>query len=439
MEENNEIPTELGIEKIIEDIHDNKCILLLGPLMLAEYNGDINPLYRIFCDRLVKELEPANIVVQPEAKSNPYYILTKYNSFVGGRTNLEKKIKGFSDVFLKGSSAAYDSLSKLPFNTIINFGHDRMMQNALNKNGYEFSDKYYNYRATNKQQIEGLDDKLQLVYNLLGSVNDFNSQVLTEEDQLLFMKKIVSENTTVPDNVLSRLKEYPGENKSYIFLGFNFNEWPFRFLLDVLQLPKTKRSASPNMPGQTIALMTKEFYEERFGLNFIDLGPEAFAEKLVALYTDKYKSDSHKVGFISYHDEDANIFSQFVKHLDNSKLGKRIKFWNKGQIVAGDNKENVLHNHLQEATVFIPLLSNSYLSDNQLTAQVRFMLSKQDTLIFPILVSGCDYQTAFEDIVFRSSLILPNGEDKFLLNALEDNLPHDVFLNIIKKINSKIR
>src|SRR6187200_349465 len=108
MEEVNEIPKEIYIEKIIDDIHDNKCILFLGPLMLAEYNGDINPLSRIFCDRLIKELEPANIAIEQEAKSNSYYILTKYNAFVGGRTNLEKKIKNYSDVFLRGSSNGYD-------------------------------------------------------------------------------------------------------------------------------------------------------------------------------------------------------------------------------------------------------------------------------------------------------------------------------------------
>ncbi len=436
MDDLEKILDEIGLGKMADDIHNNKCNLFLGPLMRAEYKGKVSPLSKIFCEQLLEELESANISFHQEAKLNPYYIVTKYNTYVGGRTNLEKRLKSHLDVFIKATSSAYDSLSRLPFNTIINFGYDRMMQNVLNKNGYEFSDKYYDYNGTYNQYLEGVDDNLQLVYNLLGSVNDFHSQVLTEEDQLRFMRKIVS-GPKIPDNVLSRLKEDPNDSKSYIFLGFNFEEWPFRFLLDVLQLPKTKRSASPSLPDYNIAFITKEFYQEKFGLNFVDLDPETFAGKLVNAYTEKYGIDKYKKAFISFHTSDAGTFEKFSTHLNNSKLGKRIKFWSKDQTIAGDNRKDILEQHIRESTVYIPLISSRFLYDSLLSAELKTMLDKENVLIFPIIVSNCDYQE-FEDLIFKSSLILP-GDNKVLINTTETELSDDVFLKMIKKINSKIR
>jgi hypothetical protein len=437
MEEVQQILNDIGIEKIVDDIHNNKCILFLGPLMKAEYKGKVNPLSKIFCEQLLEDLKPANISFQEEARQNPFYVLAKYTTYVGGKTNLQKKLKTHLDIFIKASSSVYDSLSTLPFNTIINFGSDRMMQNALNKNGYEFSDKYYDYNGAYSQYLEGVDDNLQLVYNLLGSVNDFHSQVLTEEDQLLFMRKIVS-GPKLPDNILSRLKDNPDDSKSYIFLGFSFEEWPFRFFLDVLQLPKTKHSASPKLPDYNIAFMTREFYQDRFGLNFVDLDPETFASKLVDAYTTKYNANNHKTGFIAYHDSDDSTFKRFSTHLNNSKLGRRIKFWSKEQIIAGDHKEKVIQQCMQEATVFIPLLSSRFLYDPQLTEQLRTMLQSENALIFPVIISNCDYASEFSDIIFRSSLILP-GDDKVLVNTSETEPSDQIFLTMIKKINSKIR
>lgn len=428
----------IEIEKIVDDIHNNKCILFLGPLMKAEYKGKVSPLVEIFCEQLLKEFTIENVTLNQGTKLNPYYVVTKYSTYVGGRTNLENKLKSHLDVFIKGSSTVYDALSKLPFNTIINFGSDRMMQNALNKNGYEFSDKYYNYNGKYEQYIY-VDENMLLVYNLLGSVNDIDSQVLTEDDQLMFMKNIVR-GPNLPDDLLSRMIENRNDSKSYIFLGFNFEEWPFRFLLDVLQLPKTKRSASANLPGYNIAFMTKEFYQDKFGLNFVELDPETFANKLIEVYKNKYSIDDYKNGFISYHDDDADKFKKFSTHLNNSKLGRRIKFWSKDQMIVGDNKEKALQEHFDASNVFIPLISSSFLYDVHLTEQVKMMLEREGALVFPIIISHCDYISEFEDILFKSKLILPGpGDEDVLADSTGRESSDDIYLTMIKKINSKIR
>jgi hypothetical protein len=425
-----------SLNKILDDIHNNKCILFLGPLMpSAEHKGRVRPLMEVYSDRLIEDLAPVTTDLGEEVKTNPYFLYTKYSTVAGGRSNLEKKIKTYHGEYVNNIPVVYDELAKLPFNTIINFGCDRTIQNALNRQGHEFSDKYYNYKGNYQQYLEGLDDNLQLVYNLLGTISDINSQVLTEDDQLLFMRNIVG-GPKLPDNVLSRIKD-PDNAKSYLFLGFNFEEWPFRFLLDVLQLPKTKSSASSQLANHNIALMTREFYYEKFGLNFIDLDPDKFAVDLVEAYGQRHDMGRHVNGYLAYHDYDEPTFKQFKEYLKNSKLGKRIVFWSRDEILTGDITNETLQDHLEASTVFIAFISMQFLNDQALANQLRTMLAREDILIFPIIVSNCDFETDFPSIKLRSSIILP-GEDKVLINSIQPVSAAD-YVSMTKIINSKIR
>ncbi|MEP7251906.1 MAG: SIR2 family protein [Ginsengibacter sp.] len=425
------------IQKILEDINNNKCILFIGPLMTTLKNkGKRKSLTEIYCEHILENFKEDAIIFDDAAKRNPYFLTTKYISRINGRANFEKELKQNFDSLYNRSSSIYFLLSKLPFNTIINFGADRMMQNALGRNGFEFSDEYYDYNGKYQQYIEGLDSNLQLVYNLLGSVKYPQSQVLTEDDHLQFVKRVVS-GPKLPDNVLSRIKDDQGESKSYLFLGFNFEEWPFRFLLDVLQLPKAKNSATPKLPGYNIGLMTQEFYKEKFGLKFINEDPEEFAKTLINEYFKIYKQDKHSKGFIIYHDYDKSTLEEFNEYLERSKLRKRIEFWWADKILPGDVKSEDVMKHFDEATIYIPLISNKFLNDPGLSNQLKQALKKSGALIFPIIVSSCDYETDFPELGYKSALILP-GNDKTLITAMATPSAED-YLLMIKKINSKIR
>lgn len=430
------------IRKILEDINNNKCILFLGPLMTTVKNkGKRKSLTEIYCDNILENFKDDIIIFDEAAKRNPYFLTTKYIKHVNKDKAVVQmeELKPTFDLLDKLSSSVYFLLSKLPFNTIINFGSDRLMQNALKRNGFEFSDKYYNYNGEYQQYIVGLEENHQLVYNLLGSITDPPSQILTEEDYLLFIKRIVTW-PTLPDNLLSRIKEDLGKTKSYVFLGFNFEEWPFRFLLDVLQLPKATSSVTSILPGYNIALMTQEFYLEKFGLKFMNQNPEEFAKTLINEYLKKYKPSNHSKGFIFYHDNknDTDIVKEFNEFLNTSKLGKRIEFWSEDKVLAGEVTDEDVSSHFNESSVYIPFISNKFLNDPKHSNRLKNLLKKPGVLIFPIIVSNCTYEIDFPEFVSPKYEILP-AKGKTLINAMAPVPSAEDYIKIIKTINSNIR
>ncbi|RYF94465.1 MAG: TIR domain-containing protein, partial [Chitinophagaceae bacterium] len=216
---------------------------------------------------------------------------------------------------------------------------------------------------------------------------------------------------------------------------FNFEDWPFRFLLDILQLPKVKSSASPQLREYNIALMTQEFYQERFGLQFVSSIPEEFASELIT----EYRKDLpvHKNAYISYHDSDLEFVQAFKDNLSLSKLYRRFRFWDKEFIDPGDLKNEETEMNRSKATIYIPFISNRFLIDSALKQEMREMLKKPDVLVFPVIVKNCQFQSAFPDLKRKASLILP-GTDDVLKSSTKE--PEDAdYIAILKKINSKIR
>ncbi|MBO9203853.1 MULTISPECIES: SIR2 family protein [Niastella] len=429
--------------KILGDIRNQRCILFLGPLMTTvRSEGKGTSLSELVCSRLSKELVKSNILSSDNGvQRNPYYVNSKYINFIGGRKEFEGQFERINSEFVQGPSYVYYRLSKIPFNTIINFGYDHLMERALIKGGYEFRFDYYNYCGDRKQYLKDsdefenpLDKKTQLVYNLLGSIYNAESQIYTEDDQLEFMRQIAGDRR-IPDNVLSRIRD-DKDGKSYIFLGFNFEEWPFRFLLDLLDVPKKmKKSAYPKLNNYTIALATQEFYTERFGLEFIDSSPEEFARELIIKYNSVVFD--HKYGYVSYHDSDEQYVKDFQLFLQNTGLSKRIKFWSKRQIMPGDIKEEAIRNNLDKATIYIPFINKDFLNDPALQHEMKVMMAKPNVMIFPVITKNCDYLFKFPDLKRKSAMMLPK-EDSWLATAVKQPSDED-YVAMIKKINSKIR
>lgn len=429
--------------KILEDIKNQRCILFLGPLMTTvRYKGRETSLTEMVCSQVTETLVANNLLAQDiDVQRNPYYVMSKYINYLGGRKQLEDQFQTLNSQFVEGPSFAYYRLSKIPFNTIINFGYDHLMERALYKGGYEFQFNHYDYSGDRQQYLKDkddplstLDDKKQLVYNLLGSLFDKGSQILTEDDQLEFMRQIAGDRK-IPDNVISRIRD-DKDGKSYIFLGFNFEEWPFRFLLDLLDVPKKmKTSASPKLRNYNIALMTQEFYEERFGLQFLNSSPEEFTRELIEEYNKIiYK---HKYGYVSYHDSDAEYVNAFLGNLENAGLSKRISFWHKDKLEGGELKNEVNSEKFEKATIYIPFINRYFVNDPHLQQELRTMMARPNVMIFPIISRNCEYQFRFQDLKRKAALMLPK-ENSWLVTATRTPTDDD-YVSMIKKINSKIR
>ena len=419
-------------DDLIEDIKANRCILFMGPLMstFEDEGGQWVSHTELYCRHLESELQRTKVPFDNNAIRNPYYLATRYFSAQEDALTNDKK---FIEELYKKDSSLYKDLSVIPFNTIINFGFDNYMNTALRKAGYEFEFRYYNYNGPEVSHINA-DKDIQLVYNIFGWIDEPMSRVLTEKNQLEFLRKINS-SPKLPDDLLSRIKEGKDGPKSYIFLGFNFEEWPFRFLLNTLELPKVSRSVTLNALQNNVAVMTHDFYRDTFGFDFLQQSSQEFIKELITKYRNSIIT--HKYGFISYVDQEESVVQSFREFADITLQGRGISIWDKSQNIAGDITGDETSDNLKKATVYFPFISSKSILDESFRHEVNEMINRNDVLIFPIIVKVCLWNKVFPQLADRASVILP-AKDEVLNSSFKTAAEAD-YMKMVRTINSKIR
>ncbi|MBD0378006.1 MAG: hypothetical protein ICV51_20550, partial [Flavisolibacter sp.] len=226
-------------------LHNNRCILFIGPSLPVYSTGtDKVDFYSLAALHLSKELMDNGFEFDQTLSQNLYYIAQKFIAYSGNyRPSLEdeisklynnevaKIIKDLSDTI----PTLYKTILQLPWHTIVNMQPDNFFQNALKPN-----DVFCFYHYKSKDIEVKLNEDQFLVYNLFGSIlkerskYKVDSLVLTEEDQVEFVRNLVSGNPRVPDCIISRFDN----DKIYIFLDCNFENWYFRLLMEILKIHK---------------------------------------------------------------------------------------------------------------------------------------------------------------------------------------------------------
>jgi hypothetical protein len=383
-----------------------------------------------YCSWLSAELIAGEVEFDRSPRATPYYLAAKYLDGTNTRKESENtKVTGLMNI----DPEIYKELAVVPFNTVINFNSDQLLNKALREKGFEFNFNFYDYRGQEVTHLKAEVD-IELVYNLFGSISLFRSRVITEKDQLEFMRKINSA-PKLPDDLLGRIREKENEKKSYIFLGFDFDEWPFRFLLDTLEVPKGEISISSGSEGANIAVMTRDFFSDRFGIQFHEQTRVGFVRTLTQLYQDSVYQ--HNSGYLDYVSEDRDFAQSFREYLEQARLAKRIRFWDQSRVEASEITDELIKTEFDKATIYIPFISTKSINNPVFRARVDKMMEKKDTLIFPVITRNCLWRDTFPDLESKAAIILP-GKDEVLQSSSRTASDED-YLKIIRKINSKIR
>jgi hypothetical protein len=418
-------------EELINDIIAGRCILFIGPMIASSMeDGKWLSLIEKYCAGLSVELHRRNVAFDATATQNPYYLAGKFLDGTEVRSKFERDL---ASQLYANRPEMYEKLARLPFNTIVNLGCDKMLNDELIDKGYEFSFRYYNYRGGESSHLK-TDDNIQLVYNLMGSLDDRSSRVLTERDQIEFIRRITS-TPKLPDDLLSRIRQGSEEQKSYVFLGFNFGDWPFRLLLDTLEVPKAPTSIGFNSEQCNIAVMTRDFYEDRFGISFTDVSPIQFIDDLTARYDQQVYH--HQYGLVSFNKESEEFATMLNENIEASGLGRRIMFWDRSKMNADDQVAETTALHLQRDSVYIPFLSKRALIDPAFRAEMTTMRGRPEVIIIPIAVHMSLWRETFPWLEKRAAVILP-GPDSFLVNST-GQAGNEEYVRMVKIINSKTR
>ena len=391
---------------VIKDIEYGRCILLLGP-RLASAPGpktELEPLLELFSLHLCGELEKDGISYEKEAARDLSYIAQRFMTIPKiRRIDLEDEAENFFNDHTQEVPAYYNYLARLPFNLIINTTPDDFIYRALRAEGkWAARRHHYNLRQDAGGQIAPIDSQAPLVYNLLGAVHDPESLVLTQEDQVDFIRNVVQGNPPVPSSVIGNFDD----RKTYLFLGFDWEKWHFRLLLDTFQLGDKNMNIVPQLDNYPVTPITRSFYEDHFRFIFVEKKIGDFVEELYESYVAQSSTvtttetipgpvaNSKRIVLI-YDDnpEDRAGVEQLQKHLAPYLSQGRVQLWHAGMAGLGQDILTHLQANLQGAHLVLPILSANFLASpgiqNDQWPLVKAVESDHPPQIIPLYHRPC--------------------------------------------------
>lgn len=405
--------------RFLGELKKKKCCLLLGPEISCLTTGNATQtVLQAFSGYMQQRLVEEQIVFD-NTIDNFYYRAHKFiNSKYPDKLFLFKdEIELFCNRVLNNVPEYFKKLVRLPFNSIISMTPDNFVATTLRDGGYELVEAHYDYSEQAVKNIE-ITEEMQLVYSVFGSYTNPASVAVTEREQLDQIKRLVSGLPGFPTQVTTRFKD---ATKSFLFLGFDFNDWHFRLIIDALQIPRPNYSFYPIFSrNHDVGLMTQEFYSEKFGMKFIEPDTDVFLTDLIQRYEQVYGSlDRKLLCVIDYQDDDLKYANAVKDQLKLNGIAKRMDFFDKTE-AEGQNIA-VLNDKAAAADLYIPLISSTFIKDAGCLERAKKCITQEKTNVVPIITGYSSYETAFPGLKKKSAIILPR-EAKALSSYPENDL-----------------
>ncbi|MFK8009372.1 MAG: SIR2 family protein [Saprospiraceae bacterium] len=418
---------------LVTAISNDECVLVLGPnIATIEREGQHISLQQLLAEHLAKELhriQPNFLLLNSTnlayvSKQLEDALLPECNFKEGrARAQLGELIEKFYSQYDISDFPVYEQLAKLPFRFIVNTCPDNFLLEALeDENKFDASNSFYHYKnPSHNNSIDSNKTEITtdapLIFNLLGSVDDPDSMIITETDQLIFLDTVLQQENTagIPNKIAieftsSREKD---SEKNFIFLGFDFNQWHLRLILHLINRYQKQKETYVLQNPKDISDLTSFFYKRNFEIEFVDFLPEQFAttflEKINTVQTAP-KDTTRLNAFLMFDEKDEEIKNALDTHLSTLKGNEFIQTWDESKIAAGDERSNVVEEKLKQADIILILVTaNLFNSDEIYEKQLKVALQcheEKSAVMIPILMKSCMWQGS---IIGNLSTILPRN------------------------------
>lgn len=243
-------------------IHHEDCVLFIGPEVAKN---------KSYFNRALYDL------MSQEYKEKTYF-LPRDELFVvdeKDRVRLLMTLDKLNDESY--DEALYTKLAYIPFHLIISSSPDLNLKKTFEKENLEHEFHYYTSSRVPGEISEPTSEK-PVLFNLIGSVEDRNSLVLTYKDLYKYIKAIMGDKP-LPNNLLNELKNVT----RFLFLGFKFEKWYVQLLMAMLYEEISKEKNEGMAPSIDISPEADEICTRQFNISFIDSDIEEFVEKLYTI------------------------------------------------------------------------------------------------------------------------------------------------------------
>lgn len=303
-------PTRM--KKLAQDIRDGHCLLFMGSgtLLCGVQDVEDAPFQtttfnRAFAKSLADEMHQQFIYYDKREMYNLAYIAQRYSELTKNIPGTQGKLAKEFYKYCRPDTRLYEKLAQLPWQVVINTNPDSELATILNQEVEDEEQnvervkprciqRYYNI-ANNvpsahslPQPIEPLKAGQTLLYNIFGSFEDRPSMVLTESQLLDFTNRVLDKNPALHPLVMDEFTVDENTPKSYLFLGFDFDQWYVKIVFQtVLKLTKQENRSYSIFPlGVGYNQFNRDFFEEEFKCYFIDYDLLSFVDDLVIAYRE---------------------------------------------------------------------------------------------------------------------------------------------------------
>lgn len=408
-----------------------KCILLLGPQVSFDPNDPgLMPLTTSLAHYLTDngEFSDDKDLVNPDDIAHVAQLFQQKID----RRNLEMEVKEFYATYKDLTTDFHRDMAALPFTLCINISPDNFYSNALIAAGKTPVQDYYNFRRPPRKftPVNPTAEKPYIYYlyghsDLYGrsdlcdhSVlydphNDSESLVLTEDDLLEFLVKVIKASTDLPPFILS---QFADPNINFLFVGFGFHSWHNRILLHTLNalnhLNQSFAVEDQSFFKHPECRLTAVFYTRHHKIKFEQLSWLAFAKALRNAYIpiatpivsppQPSPENAPKV-FLCYAGEDRSEVEQLSQQLQTAG----IETWqDKQNLRTGDNWDRVLVKVIQEFVDYVIVVQTPALTsqiEGYFYKEIAAALDRQKKFstkvrfILPIMLSDCNLLEELHD------------------------------------------
>jgi TIR domain/SIR2-like domain len=229
-------------------------------------------------------------------------------------------------------SSVHEQLAALPFSLIVTTSQDTLLEQALKAAGKAPVSQRYHLRGDKRENPEFVvpgSPASPVVFHLFGSAEEPSSLVLSENDVLDFLIRVVSERPPLPNSLLRVLKRI---GQSFLFVGFGIRHWDLRILLKILLRALELNRSGPAVAAEPLDSLVQSdrdemilFYQRGTRVELEDADVGTFLTKL----SERLEADGGFVGqamplgprprvFISYAREDAALASKVFDALQKA-------------------------------------------------------------------------------------------------------------------------
>lgn len=396
--------TDRQWKSLFRDIENHRCILLLGPRFWAKAeNGHGRPLLELLAEHLSGELEAEGIAFEKQAVANLPYIAQRFLSIPKiRRIDLEDEATSFFERHNQDIPATYRLLAQMPFHLIVNTAPDQLIYQAILAEGRPGANfYYYNYKKDRGLNVPVAAVQAPLVFNLFGALDDPESLVLTEENQVEFIKNVVKGNPPIPYQIMGNFDN----RKTYLFLGFDLEHWHYRLLLDSLKLEDENTTIFPQMDDYPLTELTKSFYEDRYHFFFVDKKISDFVQDLHRGFFDTVSAEevadavrTKKIVILSDDNpSDVACVQKLANHLANLEHNRQAVVWHRGLLPAGESNDTVIR-EIEHADIVVAVLSADFFASERISQvelpAVMAAYFEKNIPVVPVMHRDCDIENS---------------------------------------------